>query len=113
MPTSVSPNFVNEQQGNPRHRDERAPGEALAGPVSQQQPTEQARRNQKEREDRGDHARGDVPLREIDGVEVHAELREAEEDGGEQALSANVEAIAFPAGQCRHRQSGDREAIRH
>ena len=74
-------------------------------------PGEQAAGNEQQRENRGDDARGDVLLGEIDRVEVDAELREAEEDRGEHSLAAEAQVLAFPGGErghgdCRDRRSG-------
>ena len=95
MPAAIWPavggmfaDLMDEQQHDAGDRDQRAPRETPARPLAEQRPAEQDRRDQQQREHGRDDARGDVPLGEIDGVEVHAELGEAEEQRGEQAVAA-------------------------
>ena len=66
--------------------------------MAKQRPTQEARGNEQQRKDRGDDARRDVPLGEIDRVEVDAELREPEERRSEKPASAEPQTIAFPPG---------------
>ena len=85
----------------------------LARPMVEQRPAHQAAGDQQQREYRRDHPRCDVSFGEVDGVEVQAELGEAEERRRQ----------ASPCGQARgcrpstrrgcHGDGGDGEAVGH
>ena len=112
--------LMDEQQHDAADRDQRAPREAPARPMAEKRPAEQAAGNEQQREHRRDHARRDVPLGEIDGVEVDAELGEAEERGGEQALRSepqifrpSTRATAAMADGGDDEAVGDRPLRRH
>ena len=65
--------------------------------MSEPRPTHQGGWDQQQREDGCDDAGRDVLLGEVDGVEVDAELREAEKAGREQAPLPRRRLSPFPA----------------
>ena len=94
--------FVHEKQSDPDDRHERAPQESARWAVAEECPGQQSAGDQEQSENDRDHAGRDVPLSEVDCVEVYAELREAEEQGGQQGFPPERQLLAFPFCDERH-----------
>ncbi len=105
--------LVHEQQGDPADRNRRTPDEAAARTLPKICPGHQSARNEQQCEDRRDNSGRDVPLGEIDGVEVDRELRKPEEQRRKHARAIQFEAFALPGCHQRHRSRRDDEPVGH
>ena len=103
--------LMREQQGDTGDRDRRSRGEAPRRPLAEHRPAEQADGDEQQREHRRHHARGDVAFGEIDGVEVDAELGEAEERDRRPRLASRCPGSRPDQRDDGHRERGDDEAI--